>query len=97
MISSNSNYRKLRKAIINEDVEKIKDIIEKDPHMIIKVDNNDHTLLHVAIMYRKVNAVRILLDKGDNLVYVINSFPILPPLYCAIIGFCKLIRKNKCT
>ncbi|AUD40350.1 ankyrin repeat family protein [Flamingopox virus FGPVKD09] len=95
MISSNSNYRKLRKAIINEDVEKIKDIIEKDPHMIIKVDNNNHTLLHVAIMYRKVNAVKILLDKGDNLVYVINSFPILPPLYCAIIGYCKLIRRNK--
>lgn len=95
MISFNNNYRKLRKAIINEDIEEIKYIIEKDPNMIVKVDNNNHTLLHIAIMYRKVNAVKVLLDKGDNLVYVINSFPILPPLYCAIIGFCKLTRRNK--
>ncbi|QRI43031.1 ankyrin repeat protein [Cheloniid poxvirus 1] len=88
-----SSYNiQLHKAVIHNNVEKIRKLLESHPNIINnKIGSN--TPLNVAIMYRNVESVMVLLEYGAQTSP--DNFYIPPPLYYAIVSVKNILKKKK--
>ncbi|AYP74063.1 ankyrin repeat protein [Fowlpox virus] len=83
----------LHKAVIHNNVDKIRELLETHPNIINnKIGNN--TPLHIAIIYRNVESVMVLLEYGAQ-TNPPDNFYIPPPLYYAIVSVKNILKKKK--
>jgi uncharacterized protein len=86
------DYRPIHEAVLNGDIEKVRQLIGADHRAVNAPDYDGNTPLHLAVLRGKTNIVVFLLSKGAD-VNAKNHAQITPVIFAARGGRLEIVQQ----